>query len=190
MNNSVINRQIEIFFLNPKISMQPPNDFGVLYLLRRDVYRCLGYNTDTWSIDRESIIWPGAMTVLAGIDLLGKFYKGDDSQNGVGQRFRDYYDKYMDNQNSDIIYQLRNSLLHSFGLLAKTRTKTYSFSVSANRDSLVEQYSETAYKIDLYTLWDKFEESIERYKNDLINYDWLKIKFEAMFKFYGAIRIG
>ena len=190
MDNSLINRQIETFFFDPKTSIQPPNNFGVLYLLRRDVYRCLGYSTNTWTIDRESIIWPGAMTVLAGIDLLGKFYKGEDSRNGVGPRFKDYYVKYIDSQNSDIIFQLRNSLIHSFGLLSKTKTKTYSFSVSANRDRLVEQYSETSYKIDLFTLWDRFEESVEKYKIDLMNNDLLKTKFEAMYKFYGAVRIG
>lgn len=190
MSDSLINKQIEIFFHNPKTSIQVPNDYGILYLLRRDVYRCLGYNTDTWIVDRESIIWPGAMTVLAGIDLLGKFYKGDDSSNGVGQRFKDYYEKYIDNQNSEIIYQLRNSFLHSFGLLSKTKNKTYRFTVSASRDKLVKKHSETEYKIDLYTLWDRFEESIEKYKSDLLNNDLLKTKFEAMFKFYGAVRIG
>ena len=189
MTNSLLKKQIEVFFFNPQNSIQPPNDYGVLYLLRRDIYRCLGYNTVTWSIDRESIIWPGAMTVLAGIDLLGKFYKGDDSIKGVGQRFKDYYDEYIDNQHSEIIYQLRNSLLHSFGLSSKTKTKTYSFTVSASRDRLVEQYSETSYKIDLYSLWDRFEESIEKYKNDLQSNDLLKTKFEKMFKFYGAVRI-
>jgi len=189
MDNSLLNRQIEIFFFNPKTSIQPPNEYGVLYLLRRDVYRCLGYNTDTWIVDRESIIWPGAMTVLAGIDLLSKFYKGDDSPNGVGQRFKDYYVKYVDSQNSEIIYQLRNSLLHSFGLLSKTKAKTYSFSVLANHDRLVEQYSDTNYKIDLFTLWDRFEESIDKYKIDLIDNDLLKTKFMTMFKFYGAVKI-
>ncbi len=144
MGNQLLSKQIEIFFYNPKNGIQPPNDYGVLYLLRRDVYRCLGYNTDTWTIDRDSIIWPGTMTILAGVDLLGKFFKGDDSFNGVGQRFMGYYDKYIDNKNSEIIYQFRNSLLHSFGLLSKTKTKTYSFTVSAVRDRLVKQYSETA----------------------------------------------
>lgn len=74
------------------------------------------------------------MTVLAGIDLLGKFYKGDDSPNGVGQRFKNYYEKYIDNKNADTIYQLRNSMLHSFGLISKTKNKTIGFTVSAKRD--------------------------------------------------------
>jgi len=129
------------------------------------------------------------VTVLAGIDLLGKFYKGDDSPNGVGQRFKNYYEKYIDNKNADTIYQLRNSMLHSFGLISKTKNKTIGFTVLAKRDQLVEQFSETHFKIDLYTLWDKFEESIEKYKNDLINNSLLKSKFECMFKFYGAVRI-
>jgi len=37
--------------------------------------------------------------------------------------------------------------------------------------------------------WIIDRESIEKYKNDLINNSLLKSKFECIFKFYGAVRI-
>lgn len=190
MSDDLICKNIGIFFHDPKTSIQPPNNFGVLYLLRRDIYRCLGYNTDTWKIERESILWPATMTVLAGIDLLSKFYKGDDSTNEVGQRFKVFYEKYFDSTNAENIYQLRNSMLHSFGLVSKTKKKIIWFMVSGSHDPLIVQLSENHFKIDLLTLLDKFEESIEKYKKDLLKNDLLQIKFECMFKLYGTVFIG
>jgi hypothetical protein len=178
MNDLLIEKEIKIFFHDPQDYIQPPNNYGTLYLLRRDINRCM----------EEKIIWPGAMAVLAGIDLLGKFYSGNDDSGKVGTRFKAYYNKWIDNQNAGTIYQLRNSLLHSFGLFSKKDGKIYH--VSANHDNLVEQYSGTSYKIDLYTLWDEFEKSIESYKSDLMNDNSLKTKFHKMFELYGIIEIG
>lgn len=189
-----LEEKIELFFQDPKIKIDPPNEYGILYLLRRDVYRCMGYNTKDWTLKNESIIWPGTMTVLAGMDLLGKFYAGSDNFGSVSRRFKIFYNKYIDDQNAETIYQLRNSLLHSFGLLSKTSNKTYHFTVGASRDNLVKLLSETPkekyYQVDLYTLWDKFEDGIIKYKDDLINDEQLSTNFSAMFGYYGSIRIG
>lgn len=194
METNDFEKKNEIFFQYPKEKKEIPNTYGTLYLLRRDIYRCMGYDVDTSIKKSEAIIWPGAMTVLAGIDLLGKFYAGSDERNKVSERFIAFYGEYIDDENAEIIYQLRNSLLHSFGLLSKSKNKTYRFRVGASRDNLVkllsESFNEIYYQIDLYTLWDKFEEGIIKYRNDLLNKEQLRANFSIMFGDYGSIRIG
>jgi len=193
-NDLSVEKKIEIFFQDPNEKKEIPNIYGTLYLLRRDIFRCMGYDFDESTFKNEAIIWPGAMTVLAGIDLLGKFYAGSDERNKVSKRFRVFYSKYIDDENAEIIYQLRNSLLHSFGLLSKAENKiTYRFVVGASRDDLVRLLSKSAneiyYQVDLYTLWDKFEEGIIEYRKSLEN-EQLKDNFSIMFRDYGSIRIG
>ena len=107
-------QSFELFFLNPQTPIEPPANYGVLYLLRRDIYKCLGYEMQTWKTKNEAILWPATMTTLAGIDLLAKFYTGDDSLGNVGSRFKTFYAIYIDRSSSEVIYQLRNSMLHSF----------------------------------------------------------------------------
>lgn len=202
-----IDEEIELFFQDPRIRVIPAES-SILHLLRRDIYSCLEYinHDNKWvkSSKKDPTIWPGAMVVLAGIDLLGKFYAGcDDTQNGkVGIRFRKFYNKYIDNQNAEIIYQLRNSLLHSFGLYSKDtyNSKIYNFNLCINNTKFVEEYSETLhendengkkytilfYRIDLYILHDLFEKSIEKYRIDLMaDKTDLKDNFHKMFKTYG-----
>ena len=109
--NKIIEEQIELFFFDP-LKIQKPNKYGVLHLLRRDIYSCLGYSFEPLKKERESIIWPAAMTIFAGIDLLAKFYDGDDL-GSVGTRFKKYCKEYIEKDNAEIIWKLRNSMLHS-----------------------------------------------------------------------------
>lgn len=148
MGTNDLEKKIEIFFQDPKEKKEIPNIYGTLYLLRRDIYRCMGYDVDTFIKKNEAIIWPGAMTVLAGIDLLSKFYAGSDECNKVSERFKAFYSECIDDENAEIIYQLRNSLLHSFGLLSKAKNKTtYRFMVGASRDNLVRLLSKSVNEI-------------------------------------------
>lgn len=189
-----IEKELEFFFQDPKIQIEV-NEASILHLLRRDVYRCMGYtkvNEEQKLIKDENvapILWPGIMAVLAGIDLLGKFYAGDDNNNGVHRRFTAYCRKYIDSENSEVIFQFRNSLLHSFGLFSKTKDVTYHFQLTALHKELVTVIPVNStfnyYRIDLYTLWDEFENSIEKYREDLMKNDKLQQKFHKMFELYG-----
>lgn len=189
---STFDRKMEFFFQDPNIYLEV-NKSSILHLLRRDVYSCMGYtkvNDKDHKLIKDDninpIIWPGAMAVLAGIDLLSKFYAGSDNQGHVGSRFKTYCEKYIDSDNAEVIYQLRNSLLHSFGLFSKTKTATYYFQVSSCRSELVTLLPNIRpnYNIDLCTLWDKFEQSIEKYKEDIEKDDSLKKNFLKMFDLY------
>ena len=132
------------------------------------------------------------MAILAGIDLLAKFLKGDDTGQ-VGQRFRDYITKYfqpISPGDEEVIYQLRNSLLHSFGLYSKSKSKTYRFIVSANDAQLINNIDSDIYQVDIIALHRKFEDSIEKYANDVNSDVKLQRNFLDMFSNYGAVGIG
>jgi len=184
-----IQDDISLFFKDPTSPPAPPGKFSVLYLLRRDINQC---------ITTRQILWPATMAMLAGIDLLGKFYAGEDGQ-GVGPRFRDFVDKYFQPISPDdagTIYQLRNALLHSFGLYSKSETKTtkkeYYFSlILPGVRPLVQQHPENpdVYLISIAALYDKFEAAIESYKKDVENDLALQSNFGLMYPYYGTIGI-
>jgi len=185
--------EADIFFR--KASERPiiPGTFGVLYLLRRDTLQCLGFDPNTGARNKEPVLWPGGMAILAGIDLTAKFFKGDDNIGGVGQRFKDFIEQnfqHISAGDKETIYQLRNSLLHSFGLYSKTKTQTYHFILTANNSPLVQQTGSDEYKIDLLSLHQQFENAIEKYATDLNTDSTLQSKFSLMFPNYGSIHIG
>jgi hypothetical protein len=121
------------FFANPRNKPSIPGDNGVLYLLRRDILLCLGQDPCSGGTTCHKAVWPGAMAILAGIDLVAKFYKGDDGPQS-GPRFKDFVGKYflpISPAEAETIYQLRNALLHSFGLYSKKDTQEYRFLLTA-----------------------------------------------------------
>ena len=81
-----------------------------------------GINPDTGEDVSYRALWPGAMAMLAGIDLLAKFFAGCDRPGKVGERFLLFIEQFfvgMHSTDREVIYQLRNSLLHSFGLYSQ-----------------------------------------------------------------------
>ena len=122
------------FFEDP-INYVEASESSILHLLGRDIYSCMGYTIQNgkWHKNIDPIIWPGAMAILTGIDLLGKFYAGNDD-GGVAFRFKAYCEKYICSQDdAQVIYKLRNSLVYSFGL----SSATYLFQVSSSSKDLV-----------------------------------------------------
>lgn len=121
--------KLDLFFKNP----QPPiNKAGIvgtnpdfagatcqrystLYLLRRDVKRCFRPS--------EPIYWSGTMAVFAGIDLLAKLYSGTDTGT-IGTRFQNFVQQHMSTSDVLKMWQLRNSLMHSFGVYSQEPAST------------------------------------------------------------------
>jgi hypothetical protein len=186
--------QADRFFEDPRINRSPPGDFSILYLLRRDICRCLGWDPSSNSKTSHPTLWPGGMAVLAGIDLVAKFYKGDDTIGQVGPRFREFisnYDHLLSLGDDEIIYQLRNSLLHSFGLYSKTKTREYRFLLTAvGGVPLIQLPLPGFYQVDLIVLYERFEQALGRYVADLENQKSLQNNFRKMLKDYGVIHIG
>ena len=183
----------DLFFTNPTNNPVGHGQFGVLYLLRRDVVACLGLDPATGNHLREPILWPGAMATLAGVDLLAKFYAGSDAQGQVGNRFKTFVRAFFQGLtpgDDETLFQLRNSLLHSFGLYSENRTRTYHFHVTAAGNvPFIQQTSPIDFQIDLLVLHQRFEEALARYAAALEGQQELQTKFIAMFTNYGAIRI-
>jgi len=142
---------IDWYFRNPRLAQPPAEASSQLYLLRRDIDTSFGTDPNTgalWqTIDKRTgkdiyckAIWPGTMAILAGIDMLGKFLVGTDKTRGPGKitvfdRFKAFTTRYFGLSDTDtsLLYQLRNSMLHSFGLYSEEQDKqgkikaTYNF---------------------------------------------------------------
>jgi len=194
--SSQIMADIGLFFEDPTTFHDPPRRYSVLYLLRRDIKTCLGINPDTGEKIAYQALLTGTMGILAGIDLLGKFLVGDDKH--VGDRFRKFVDSYFAidaPDDAETIYQLRNALLHSFGLYSEKKNrhgetvKVYRFTLAKVGGVLVCQVN-TGYLIDILTLHNQFEIAIESYHADLQTCSSLQTHFAAMFSRYGHIDIG
>jgi len=172
-----------------------PNDFddrvgvhSTLYLLRRDASLCFGYNPNNGQKIQYEALFPATMAVLAGIDLIAKFVYRD--RGNVGDRFRGYVKKYIENNFHEELYQLRNSLLHSFGLYSEGgNKKIYRFVLKRGIRTLIEQDSSGYYFIDVELLWKKFETSISTYNEELIASVDLQQIFSEMFPKYGLIGV-
>ena len=119
---------VDWFFCDPRTAPNGPDIVSQLYLLRRDIDTCFGLNPTTGERLNYQALWPGVMGILAGIDLLGKFFAGNDASGGKGlgtvaNRFTHFLkcSLGLSDQDANTLYQLRNSLLHSFGLYSETK---------------------------------------------------------------------
>ena len=179
-----IEDNLRIFFRDPNEIPEAFGTHGVLYLLRRDVVRCVQND--------NVILFPALMMMLAGIDLLGKFYAGSDAGSFVGDRFRNFIIEYftsVSDEDAETLYQLRNALLHSFGLFSRGRGgKEYHFAIGpATR--FVNAF-EGRYYINPKDLYAQFESAIQQYQEDLSSDAALRAKFQAMFDRYGTTILG
>lgn len=184
----------DLFFEDPRLRRAPPGQYGILYLLRRDINSCLGAEEGLTTRTSPMIQWPGAMGIFAGIDLLAKFLQGEDS-GGVGRRFRCFVSRYLHLPTTaevDAIYQLRNSMLHSFGLYSRHRDGTvYRFTLTSCGDRpLVRHTPPEHYLVDIISLRGDFEAAVAEYRQDLQGDPALQQNFMSMFPNYGAIRIS
>lgn len=190
---------ISLFFKNPNDFEGSIGVHSTLYLLRRDASLCLGYDPNNNQKIQFEALFPGTMAILAGIDLVAKFvYR--DLPNKVGERYRDYVSEYIgkrlhdeglyDKRLYDKMYQLRNSLLHSYGLYSETSNgKVYHFVLTRGLGKLFEQVSDKSHLVDIEILWKQFEMSLESYHKELLASSDLQQIFSEMFPKYGLIGI-
>lgn len=169
-----------LFFTDPQTGPSIPGEFSTLYLLRRDARSCL----------EHSILWPGVMCIMAGIDLLSKFLDGSDSVSGVGERFRTFAVNYLHltEKDADSLYELRNALLHSFGLFSRK----YKFQLRAEESKapIFEHLTNGIVKIDLLSLNHGFEAAVNEYRNNLQTDEKLQENFDKILPQYGKTQIS
>ena len=190
--------KISFLFRSPSDAPQSgEGHFSNLYLLRRDICSCLGQNPNEFGThaargyltESFQAIWPGVMSILAGIDLLAKFAYGD-ADGQVGRRFKRFVLEFI-SPNDEVLYQLRNSLLHSFGLYAIKGNNEYRFllSTSQNDDVLFHMQGSFHY-VNVLHLHHLFEVSIPKFRESLENHTEWHAEFEALMVKYGGTRIG
>jgi hypothetical protein len=192
MANSLVS-DIDLFFEDPANVPSSSRAYGVLYLLRRDIRICLGIDPSTGSSIEYQAIWPGAMAIMAGIDVLGKFLAGSDRIGKSGRRFRGFVKEYFQPISPDdakTIYQLRNAVLHSFGLYSKPGNRIYRFVLTAEHGPLVQNRESDSYWVDVLALHNKFEIAVAGYEADLRTDKNLQNRFSAMFPKYGRTHIA
>ena len=183
--------KINWFFKSPRIAPLEREVHSQLYLLRRDIDTCFGTNPNTGfqfnPVDKKThkeiyckAIWPGTISILAGIDLLGKFLAGSDKSGGKGKdsvkgRFKEFVKRYIGiaDCEASLLYQLRNSLLHSFGLYSEIVDKkgivkdTYNFILSQGLQTFIKHIRDDFYQVDVNILREKFNDAINKYEIEL-----------------------
>lgn len=188
--------QQAMFFRSPLQDPVTPGTFGSLYLLRRDL-------NDMRRLAPNEALWPRAMVIFAGIDLLAKFWENNDQTNGgeIGRRFRRFVARFItsDNlENSDqnnAFWNCRNSVLHSFGWFSQGGGITYRFSLT--RDSANWLIRQDPNNLELWTLnliqiEERFDTAIRTYEA-LINDPAAPETFPVgnqIFERYGWTQIG
>lgn len=94
-------------------------------------------------------------------------------------------------KDQEVLYQLRNALLHSFGLYSGTKQGVYRFHLSMMHVSmLIYHRPPDDYDVDIISLDIEFNRAIEAHSKALESRVDLQTKFAAMFPDYGRIRIS
>ncbi len=198
-------QQQAMFFRNPTDNPVIPGTFGTLYLLRRDLNDMREFMRDpNKKCERVDLaLWPRAMVIFAGIDLIAKFYANDDATGGgaIGQRFRDFVARFITQDNdansaqTQAVWQCRNSVLHSFGWYSESGGVVYRFSLTRTTQNwLMQQDPNNAERwwLNLTRLEQRFDASIGEYEA-LINDPNEPETFPTgnqIFEKYGWMNIG
>jgi hypothetical protein len=185
--------KLELFFKDPHVPSEIPGDFSTLYLLRKDAWKCYGCDPEG-CVETTKVLFPGAMTVFCGVDLLAKFYQGDVGQ--VTGRFKRYVQDFFPASRalpdlSHHVYGLRNCLMHSFGMRDRLKASgQVTYGIKADQEDstlLVELKQGEWYVIDIVTLHQEFEASVGEFKKHVLRDSGSHQVFSDMWDRYGSI---
>jgi hypothetical protein len=125
-----LDEDIEFFFQlpsTPTTSHARGHTFSVLYLLRRELMETAGHDPDVTSeaiaVDRgvERRLFASVTLMFTGFDLLSKF--ACDHQT-LGERFCAFleseFGRGLDADTAKMLYAVRNSMVHAFGVPDRT----------------------------------------------------------------------
>jgi len=205
---------IEVFFRRPDddverwLAFQIDRErdkisFGTLYLLRRELVET-GFSVE--KIQPESVFSarplekrPFASTMLTctGIDLLGKFLAGHDAdddrnqkcQSRNGQRFKAFCKRFLHISEEEMLWELRNSMMHSFGLYLSARTnRTYRLTSDLD-GQVVKRIEGENWQISASSLYWAFIAGVEEYEQAVRANYRLEENFARMFPKYGTLEM-
>jgi hypothetical protein len=179
-----------------------------LYLLRKEAQDCLiNKDADQFEYVAEETVfgayqelerlWASTMVVFAGLDLLGKFASGDDSQYRVGERFIEYMVIYggLKKRDASILYVIRNAIMHSFGLYDRKKGLRRPFAMTQNcelprNDRRCIRRVGRHWSLCVEHLYDSFVYSIQSYESALAKSMKLKKGFTKMYHRYGYTSVS
>jgi hypothetical protein len=197
-----VQEQIDFFFAPPlpqQVGMASP-----LHLLRRELQLCLVgevISEDVFVSDpRRNRVFASGMVIMAGIDLLAKFYAGSDQPGEVGARFTAFASRFIFPAHpeattfSSVLYELRNPLVHSFTLNSKKRTVILVTGERRGRGVVrpvtSDEIPDPQYVVvSLDDLFVAFIRAITAYEVSLRDSASLRGNFERMFVEYGGMRV-
>jgi hypothetical protein len=137
-----------------------------------------------------------SMVLFAGLDLLAKFYEGDDDRRRVGHRFHMFVQDEMKLTAAEAtaLWSVRNTIMHSFGLWdtnANQRVAVASTcSVPRRVDVAPVQSGGDCWTLCIEHLYRAFCSALGTYRIDLdANENALLSKFAKMFPNYGWMEV-
>jgi hypothetical protein len=147
--------------------------------------------------DARHALFATCMVIGAGIDLLSKFWKGEDGP-GSGKRFKDFLKEYMFKgaPNADtlaeVIYEgVRCPMVHSFTLFQKKHKLSVASHEEALESKAVWRFkSKPAYVVSVEGLFTGFVHALNAYKAELLTSAELQARFQKMLPDYGYIRMS
>lgn len=173
-DTALIRESIRVFFDKKKIQKEGDR-FSQLNLLRRHKNICLHGS--------ELATWPGVMAILAGIEMLGYFYKGGVFKFGSADKFTQFYtnfffkDDHSPQKQTDAInlYKARCAMMHTYGLYTEDYdrrgniTKVYYFSINMNTTSpiIYQEPGTDNYVISIPSLDNEFDNAVDNYQEFL-----------------------
>jgi hypothetical protein len=191
-------QKIDLFFRNP--AEEPDGSIqGVLYLLRREVQDCfIGKVVPEDQVIAESQkdrhrLFATVMVIMAGIDLLAKFYAGSDENGGVGSRIRTFAREFVfadlpsAQLFSEVLYEgCRNPMLHSFALQNKRFRMTLMQGFSHGVLRRVKGQPDW-FVLSVEGLYVAFVRAVKAYEVQVRTNPQTQEKFVRMFEDYGSI---
>jgi hypothetical protein len=118
------------------------------------------------------------MCIMAGLDLLATFYAGTSIsldrkslkkkpgaerwKYGVGKRFEHLLTKFghLNGNDAKVIYALRNTLLHSFGIYNKRNAQRFRLTAETSAAPLIQLVGSKLYCVNLVELHRIFEQDV------------------------------
>jgi hypothetical protein len=124
-----IAEDIAFFFADPSAVGHAPHQLrgkvSTLYLVRKESQDCFVGKTLARADlalklprSRYRRLFATSMVLFAGLDLLAKFYEGDDDRRRIGHRFHAFVrdEMQLTAAEATALWSVRNTIMHSFGL--------------------------------------------------------------------------
>ena len=201
-----LDEKVTFFFTSPEQPTEAgtygSGTYSSLFLVRREAQDCLiGKVLHEDAVVEEAMrgehrLFATLMVVMAGVDLLAKFYAGSDEVGGVSARIRNFAARYMFPTSKDpgrsalVLYLgLRNPLLHSFTLYDQQR-EIWLVNRRPDFDILENPEKPDHFLVSVEGVYLAFVRGLRAYHEELVGNDDLRNRFESMYEKYGSTGMG